>query len=253
MKSLNPILLSAFLSVALLGGCSNEESERVFIGTAEPSVNAVVPRTALRAATLNEIVDPELRLSLDRVLTVHSDNNPTLDSADALIVEGTAGLSDHPKIDEFLEAGRSVIFLNLSDADKRAKLFPRSIVGTGGSSRVIALKRDQDRYGRPVFFIAEWPDQSTPAAQFETVLEQHLNTANTVKRDFVSQDVGFNPPPGLIYASFNYSYTGPSQSYQTTLGGKRRFLRPRTPAWSATSISCCSWKTGRSLPESGNG
>jgi hypothetical protein len=166
----------------------------------------------MRAATYGPVASPafsamQLKFSL----------GASLEDAEMLIVDGDAKppgtLRDDPVLNRHLSKGRPVMFVDLRNEHKERDLADLLLSVRMGDSHATIARRTLDKYLRPEVFTLEFTNRGQAPSRPD------LLAFTQAAREFLdlpgrTRNGDFDPPPGLIYVTFNHAE--PVQSYQFT-------------------------------------
>lgn len=185
-------LLLVILIVACWMGCGGETTPPAGQTAPQPQPQPPAPSTGLRSATLAPVSSDRLA-SIGKVTTLVPDApDPGVD--DILVADARSGA--HPVIEAFLDAGKTVIFVNADAATKNGEMLKLTHIATRLDSSVLVMRRGSDSHGRSAFHFFDWPVTSGDDARFERELASFLQAP-------AQERPGSPPPPGLLYATFD--------------------------------------------------
>lgn len=225
-KLLLPLGVVGLMLWGCEGGTSNPSTsalpatELVTVQDSQPAV----PQLPLRTVTLGTVVDP--RLDAITAMAARVDQVPDPKAHDILVVDANNGpVGQDATVQAFLQAGKTVVVLHPTESTKLDELVPLTGMAARGDSNVFALRRETDRFGRTELFLFDWPSQDTtdnPAFQLRFA-EFALAVSRTVA------DTSFNPPPGLLYTTYNYYFNpSPQAGWIETANGHYKYSVPQT-------------------------
>jgi len=218
------ILLLLMLFLSFYAGCGGTATGTVAgdLAGAPPPATSPIPSTGLRTAVFGTLDDPKVSSILRLAPSLEGAPDPA--RHDVLVVAANPDVQGNPPIEAFLAAGKTVLLLNPGAATK----LQLSAVATRSASRVFAVRRGVDSFGRSHVAVLDWPPapKDADAGAFEQLLGTYLKSSPS--------NGGFNPPSGLIYSTYQYYFNpGNPPTFNETQEGKVRFDTPQIPSVTA--------------------
>lgn len=139
--------------------------------------------------------------------------------AEVLVVDcdqwSASSLRNDEVIRQFLSNGRTVIFTDVTADHKVEGIKPHMKSVMPGMSYVCLARRSRDKFGRPEFFMLDFPHKEGAGDPTYAELVAFRHAAGEFFSPTRSRsNPDFNPPPGLIYVIYNFSI--PTQSLPIT-------------------------------------
>jgi len=147
-----------------------------------------------------------------------------LESAQVLVVDADARapgeLASDPLLQAHLRAGKWLLLVDLKKSHHDRDVVPLFRTAGSGDSHVAIARRRTDAFGRPAIDLYDFPKSAAvgPTAAESNEMRRSVRQFLAATPD--APRLGFTPPDGLIYVTFNFATPTLSYQFTSTQDGK---------------------------------